>query len=73
VACKLFYDNRALAERHTPRLNAFLGGVRKSVVARGGTWKFGLFRENDWLPRMAGVDGVDLGAAAPAMSLARIP
>ncbi|MEO8706739.1 MAG: hypothetical protein ABI867_42325, partial [Kofleriaceae bacterium] len=33
------YDNRALAERHTPRLNAFLHEVATTVTGLGGDWK----------------------------------
>lgn len=66
-----FYDNRPLAERHTPRLNAFLSGLRESVTSRGGDWSFIAYSENEWLPRMVGEHGIDLGAAPPAMSLAR--
>jgi hypothetical protein len=33
------YDNRALAERHTPRFNAFLGEVAATVTGTGGQWK----------------------------------
>ncbi|NPD28919.1 hypothetical protein [Corallococcus exiguus] len=32
------YDNRALAERHTPRLNRFIDAVREQVLAEGGAW-----------------------------------
>lgn len=32
------FDNRALASRHTPRLNAFLGEVAQAVRAAGGTF-----------------------------------
>lgn len=32
------YDNRPLAERHTPRLNRFLATVREATLAVGGTW-----------------------------------
>jgi hypothetical protein len=31
-------DNRPLAERHTPRLNAFLAAARAATDAAGGTW-----------------------------------
>lgn len=31
-------DNSALADRHTPRLNAFLAGVRDAAAALGGGW-----------------------------------
>jgi hypothetical protein len=33
------YDNRALAERHTPRLNAFLGELRQLAIELGGRWE----------------------------------
>ena len=33
------YDNRALAERHTPRLNAFLDAAAREVAAIGGRWE----------------------------------
>lgn len=32
------YDNRELAARHTPRLNAFLEELRGTVLDLGGTW-----------------------------------
>jgi hypothetical protein len=33
------HDNRPLAERHTPRLNAFLAEVRAATLALGGRWE----------------------------------
>jgi hypothetical protein len=33
------YDNRALAERHTPRLNAFLAELRQLAADLGGRWE----------------------------------
>jgi hypothetical protein len=33
------YDNGELAERHTPRLNAFLATVREETLALGGAWQ----------------------------------
>ena len=33
-----FGDNRALARRHTPRLNAFLAALRQATVRLGGRW-----------------------------------
>lgn len=33
------FDNRALASRHTPRLNAFVREVSGAVVAAGGVWR----------------------------------
>jgi len=32
------YDNRALAARHTPRLNRFLAGAADAAAAAGGRW-----------------------------------
>ena len=34
-----FYDNRQLATRHTPRLNAFLGEIRRTTLELGGRWE----------------------------------
>jgi len=34
------FDNTALAQRHTPRLNAFIRGIASSVEALGGEWAF---------------------------------
>lgn len=34
----VWYDNSALAGRHTPRLNRFLAAVRDAAVALGGAW-----------------------------------
>jgi hypothetical protein len=35
-----FYDNSPLAERHTPRLNRFLAGVRDAAAALGAEWSY---------------------------------
>jgi hypothetical protein len=35
---KRWFDNRALAERHTPRLNRFLAEVKAAVIDIGGQW-----------------------------------
>jgi hypothetical protein len=35
---RVFYDNRELALRHTPRLNRFLANVRDITLEMGGTW-----------------------------------
>lgn len=34
-----FFDNRELASRHTPRLNAYLEAVASAVIAAGGRWE----------------------------------
>lgn len=36
---KSLFDNSELANCHTPRLNRFLGEVRRLVLELGGTWK----------------------------------
>ncbi|MGN9913812.1 hypothetical protein ACTMTJ_40385 [Phytohabitans sp. LJ34] len=35
-----FYDNSPLAERHTPRLNRFLAGVRRAAEALDAEWSY---------------------------------
>lgn len=35
------YDNRTLANYHTPRLNAFLAEAKTLIEHKGGTWKIG--------------------------------
>lgn len=35
-----WYDNSALATRHTPRLNHFLNGVRDLAATLGATWSY---------------------------------
>lgn len=37
-----WYDNAALASRHTPRLNAFLQEVRTATIEAHGEWHFDL-------------------------------
>jgi hypothetical protein len=61
---EVIYDNRELANRHTPRLNAFLAGVRELTLARGGRWEFLSYSGPNWLDRMAGPDGIRLDAEA---------
>jgi hypothetical protein len=34
------FDNRPLAERHTPRLNSFLSRVQELTQAMGGEWRY---------------------------------
>lgn len=59
-----FHDNRALAERHTPRLNRFISGLRQSVLDRGGRWD--IFVESEsWYGAQLGPDGIDLSAPPP--------
>lgn len=46
------YDNRALAEIHTPRLNAFIRDVRAATLAAGGRWE-------TWEPDGFGMNYID--------------
>ena len=61
------HDNRPLASRHTPRLNAFLASVRAATLDLGGRWeldpeiRFGL-------PGMISEQGVHLDVAAPPVA-----
>lgn len=48
-AMRTTYDNRALAEIHTPRLNAFLEDVHGAALAAGGRWEV-------WKPDGFGMD-----------------
>jgi hypothetical protein len=58
------HDNRPLAERHTPRLNAFLADVRRATEEAGGEWEL-----DEEAPlakvRLATADGFDLSAPNP--------
>jgi hypothetical protein len=59
------YDNGAVAERHTPRLNAFLATAREETLAIGGTWQL---EDDDMLMHLrAQVDerGILLDCARP--------
>ena len=58
-------DNRPLAERHTPRLNAFLAAARAATAAAGGTW----WTDDDTVLGKLGLlgdDGIRLDAANPS-------
>jgi hypothetical protein len=57
-----FQDNRALANRHTSRLNMLLSRVRSSVEGRGGSWEFINLCSYEWIDRMANQNGIDLDA-----------
>ncbi len=35
------FDNRELANRHTPRLNRFISAISKKVIEMGGKWSIG--------------------------------
>jgi hypothetical protein len=58
------HDNRPLAMRHTPRLNAFLAEARAATLELGGRWE--LDPEIRFaLPGMISEEGVRLDVAAP--------
>lgn len=63
---KRMFDNRGLATRHTPRLNAFLQDVARCTRALGGTWQMDDEETGraarEWLDE----DGIRLDAAPPA-------
>jgi hypothetical protein len=54
-----WYDNSALASRHTPRLNRFLGGVRELAAALGATWSHEATGNRNYT-EMVNDNGVDL-------------
>ncbi len=58
---RIFYDNRELALRHTPRLNRFLTGVRDLTLEFGGTWSVDRDPEsNDRYDLMHDENGINL-------------
>lgn len=62
---KRMFDNRALALRHTPRLNAFLEDVARSVRALGGTWQVDDEETGKAARQWVDEDGIRLDAAPP--------
>ncbi|ADG73329.1 hypothetical protein Cfla_0412 [Cellulomonas flavigena DSM 20109] len=60
------HDNRPLALRHTPRLNAFLGAARSATLALGGRWEL---EEQARLafPGAVTEHGIDLDGDPPAL------
>jgi hypothetical protein len=52
------WDNRALANRHTPRLNNFIAETRERVLALGGTWEHEVSNPN--YGPMTNDHGIDL-------------
>jgi hypothetical protein len=58
---RVFYDNRELALRHTPRLNRFLASVRDLTLEFGGTWSVDRDPESeDRYDRMHDENGIKL-------------
>ncbi len=55
------YDNRLLANCHTPRLNAFLRETRQLVEKDGGTWEVRRdYEGTGWYEWLVKEDGIDL-------------
>jgi hypothetical protein len=46
------FDNRELANRHTPRLNRFLSAIAEKVIEMGGEWSIGLYVDPKYLEKM---------------------
>ncbi|MEQ1564735.1 MAG: hypothetical protein ABMA64_03770 [Myxococcota bacterium] len=59
------FDNRPLAELHTPRLGRFLGAAAAAVRAAGGTWEVDLDATGPWVVDWLGDASIDL-ARPPA-------
>lgn len=54
------FDNRELANRHTPRLNSFLQSVKQLIEQRGGTWHYEDYDSPDEYKPMYSNDGIIL-------------
>ena len=61
----LRYDNRPLAQQHTPRFNAFLDSARTATGALGGAWSLDPEGGNPGIAYMVSAAGINLGAAPP--------
>jgi hypothetical protein len=46
------FDNRELANRHTPRLNRFLSAIAEKVIEMGGEWSLGPYVDPKYLKKM---------------------
>jgi hypothetical protein len=66
---KRHFDNRVLANIHTPRLNAFLRDVAAVVEGAGGDWQLDREPDDTNLDALRWLDerGVNLGAPPPAL------
>jgi hypothetical protein len=47
------FDNRELANRHTPRLNRFISAISKKVIEMGGEWSIGADVSSEYRDQMA--------------------
>jgi hypothetical protein len=59
------FDNRPLASRHAPRLNAFLSHARAATLAAGGTWELDDEDSKPDLRFMVEAGGIRLEAELP--------
>jgi hypothetical protein len=46
------FDNRELANRHTPRLNRFLSAIAEKVIEMGGKWSVGEYVNSEYREQM---------------------
>jgi hypothetical protein len=46
------FDNRELANRHTPRLNRFISAISKKVIEMGGEWSIGTNIDHEYYNQM---------------------
>ncbi len=64
---KRYFDNRALASRHTPRLNRFLATAQAVILAVGGTWRLEAESSPRTLLPWIGADRIRLDGPVPAL------
>jgi hypothetical protein len=50
--CEGGFDNRELANRHTPRLNRFLSAIAAKVIEMGGEWSIGEYIDPKYKEQM---------------------
>jgi len=62
-----YFDNRALAHLHTPRLNEFLRDVAAAVERAGGTWQVDREETGADAGRWVDARGIHLDGEPPAM------
>ena len=60
-----WFDNRALAARHTPRLNRFLAETKAAVIAAGGSWQRVDSETSRWCAPWVGPHGIMLDGPVP--------
>lgn len=67
VDFKRYFDNRALARCHTPRLNGFLREVAAGVIALGGNWSLDAHDTAPPLAPWVSAVGINLDGPTPAL------